>query len=295
MAPNDRHRRTIGCAPYVSRSRAIREFLASRRRRHCRDRTLEFYEWCLYKLDGESLPLEPEQLDDQLTRGQLSIVSTATLERGLRVFFRWVRWRYRVPNPMDRDETPPRPTRHHLPTYLTENEVQRFWGACHTTVQRAAAELILDTGLRIGEAWRVTRRDVERGGVIRVSEAGKSGPRDVPISDAVREFLLRTSGEETLWPGRRGPLHLRGLQRAITQPLRAARLPGGPHVLRHTFAVHYLLGGGDLVSLQRILGHRDISTTRTYLELLDDDVRRQHQRFTPVARLLGLSQNTPSN
>lgn len=260
--------------------------MLSRRQRYCRPRTLEFYLWCVDKLEGLYLPVRRDDLDLVLGADELHDVSRWTLARGLRVFFRWASARYNVPNPMAEDLPPGRARRRHLPIYYTEGEVRRFWQACSTPLQRCAAELLLDTGLRIGEAWRLTRRQVERGGVVRVDEDGKTGARDVPISDRVRLDLLQLGHRDELWVGKRGPLRLRGLQRAITSSARAAGLPGGPHVLRHTFAVHYLLGGGDLVSLQKILGHADISTTRIYLELLDDDVQQQHRKFSPIERLL---------
>ena len=56
----------------------------------------------------------------------------------------------------------------------------------------------------------------------------------------------------------------------------------GPHTLRHTFGRQYIVNGGDLVSLQRILGHSNIQTTRIYAELDMRDVVRQHHKFSPL-------------
>ena len=55
-----------------------------------------------------------------------------------------------------------------------------------------------------------------------------------------------------------------------------------PHTLRHTFAKNYLLNGGDIFSLQRILGHSSLASVRTYLNLFDGDLKKQHRRFSPV-------------
>jgi len=57
------------------------------------------------------------------------------------------------------------------------------------------------------------------------------------------------------------------------------------HLLRHTFAVNYLVNGGDLVTLQMILGHADIETTRIYLQLAQTHVTLQHNRFSPMDKL----------
>ncbi|MEX1156998.1 MAG: tyrosine-type recombinase/integrase, partial [Chloroflexota bacterium] len=63
-----------------------------------------------------------------------------------------------------------------------------------------------------------------------------------------------------------------------------------PHVLRHTFARTFLTNGGDVFSLQRILGHSPASLeiTRRYVHLLDDDLRATHRRASPVDHLPGV-------
>jgi len=59
-------------------------------------------------------------------------------------------------------------------------------------------------------------------------------------------------------------------------------------VLRHTFARSFLQNGGDVFSLQRILGHSPSSlpVTRRYVDLLDDDLRAVHRSASPVDRLV---------
>ena len=55
-----------------------------------------------------------------------------------------------------------------------------------------------------------------------------------------------------------------------------------PHTFRHTFAKSFLLNGGDLFTLQKILGHSSLEVVRMYVNLATDDVRVQHRRFSPV-------------
>ena len=54
------------------------------------------------------------------------------------------------------------------------------------------------------------------------------------------------------------------------------------HTWRHTFAKNYLLNGGDIFSLQKILGHADIVTTKNYLHLNEKEVKLQHAKYNPL-------------
>ena len=58
-----------------------------------------------------------------------------------------------------------------------------------------------------------------------------------------------------------------------------------PHLLRHTFAVHFLRRGGDVFSLQRLMGHASLTTTRQYVALTSGDLVAAHQRHSPFDNL----------
>ena len=54
-----------------------------------------------------------------------------------------------------------------------------------------------------------------------------------------------------------------------------------PHIFRHTFAVRYLMLGGDIYTLQELLGHEDIATIKNYMHLNDTLVQEQKRKFSP--------------
>jgi len=58
-----------------------------------------------------------------------------------------------------------------------------------------------------------------------------------------------------------------------------------PHLWRHTFAVNYLMNGGDVFSLQQILGHTTLEIVRRYVNLASSQVIVQHRKFSPMDRL----------
>jgi integrase/recombinase XerD len=58
-----------------------------------------------------------------------------------------------------------------------------------------------------------------------------------------------------------------------------------PHLLRHSFAVRYLVNGGDVFTLQKILGHTTLEMTRKYVTLASGDVKEKHRQYSPIDNL----------
>ena len=57
------------------------------------------------------------------------------------------------------------------------------------------------------------------------------------------------------------------------------------HLFRHTFAVRYLMNGGDVMTLRLILGHATLDVTQMYMHLAESHIKIQHHKFSPVDRL----------
>lgn len=155
----------------------------------------------------------------------------------------------------------------------------------------AVLSLCYGSGLRISEALALSRADLESV-VIRVT--GKGGKvRMVPLIAAVRASIERylelcpfnLSREEPLFRGEKGGvLSPRLIQLRVAQLRGALGLPPSatPHALRHSFATHLLGAGGDLRTIQELLGHASLSTTQIYTAVdtgrLLDSYRKAHPR-----------------
>lgn len=90
--------------------------------------------------------------------------------------------------------------------------------------------------------------------------------------------------DDTLFLSKNGyPFERKGLRHVIIRLAARAGVTATPHAFRHTGAIQHLRNGMNLVSLQHLLGHNDIATTRRYLTALaDEDVEKQAQRTSPA-------------
>jgi integrase/recombinase XerC len=140
----------------------------------------------------------------------------------------------------------------------------------------AVLALCYGAGLRISEALSIARCDAPIGAVDEVRIAGKGGktwiaPVIAPVRTAIEDYLARCpwtlKPQGPLFVGARGgPLSPRIVQLAMQQTRGALGLPDSatPHALRHSFATHLLARGGDLRTIQELLGHASLSTTQVY-------------------------------
>jgi site-specific recombinase XerD len=157
---------------------------------------------------------------------------------------------------------------------------------------------MIDTGMRLSEVAGLTVADVDLiEGRCRVMGKGRR-ERVVPIGRRTRRALRvwisirrpAAVASSPLFAGPRGSrLSPRGIHQLVRRLARRAGIETrcSPHVLRHTFARAFPTNGGDVFSLQRILGHspRSIQVTRRYVELLDEDLRAVHRKASPADNL----------
>jgi len=139
----------------------------------------------------------------------------------------------------------------------------------------AVMTLLYGCGLRISEALDLTPTDLRPGTTtLRITGKGNK-TRLVPLLPIVFEAVekyrqlcpLHLEDGEPLFRGARGgKLQPAIIQRAMQKLRSAFGLPetATPHALRHSFATHLLAGGGDLRTIQELLGHASLSTTQVY-------------------------------
>jgi site-specific recombinase XerD len=181
------------------------------------------------------------------------------------------------------------------PKGLTEQESQALLRAAgqsgHGLARRnyALLELLLETGLRVGEASRLIVADCaikDRSGLVRVHGKGEK-EREVPLNSSARRALtlyLKTREDpdprEPLFLSERGggPMSLRTMQATIQELARRAkitRIPVSGHTCRHSFALTFLRRNpGKLLELAALLGHESLDTTAVYVRPSPEDLAR---------------------
>jgi integrase/recombinase XerD len=150
----------------------------------------------------------------------------------------------------------------------------------------------IDTGCRIEELLTLTRQNVDFDSlVIRVTGKGKK-ERIVPFSIELRKSLfklLKRHEFDLVFCTQQGHLLgyrniLRGFK-VLAKRLGITGVRVSFHTLRHTFAINYVRYGGNVLYLQRALGHTDISMTKRYVNLQTQDLQLSHQRLSTLSRL----------
>lgn len=242
-----------------------------------------------------------------LNRQELSEYTVSAYDRALRAFFafcqteRWI------------DESPMhyrpriRPARE-LPDTWTLDEIVEILATCQDDVpgvrDRASLLLLLDTGIRAGEFASLRIDGVECGsdrGQVHVRADGSKSDQARTVhfwaktAESLRAWLEIRPAAKTLFVALDGikrpqmePFTSGGLYQMVRRRVDQAgiaRKKSLCHIWRHTFAKNYVLAGGDLETLRRLLGHTSLETVRIYLGFRTDEVAARHFELSPVRRL----------
>ncbi|MDH5189198.1 MAG: tyrosine recombinase XerC [Rhodospirillaceae bacterium] len=160
---------------------------------------------------------------------------------------------------------------------------------------RALLMLLYGCGLRIGEALSLDVGTFPKDSDVMTITGKGNKQRVVPIlpvvTKAVNEYVKSSpfsmNANTPLFLGVRGKRLNPGVAQAVVRSLRGfLNLPdtATPHALRHSFATHLLSGGGDLRTIQELLGHASLSTTQRYTDVDEARLQAVYNRTHPRAR-----------
>lgn len=228
----------------------------------------------------------------------------------IKSFFKWAEEELEISRP-DKRLVMPKVQKPDILPY-TEEEVKRLIKACgkmkpSTPTNRAAYQakrstakrdqliimILLDTGMRVSELCRLKYTDInlENKSIhIQTFETGiKTHDRTVYLGNTTMKLLIPYTSEKIneddfLVKGRNGrPLNRNSVAHLLTRIGKRAQVPGtDAHRFRHTFAIQYLRNGGDIYTLQRLLGHRSLEIVKNYLRLSEIDAENAHKKASPA-------------
>ena len=237
------------------------------------------------------------------TPAKTELLSSVTIHghvRTLRAFFNWLVVEGLAQNNLAKDLKSPKVTRKVVSTLSDEETgaiLNTFSISPSDTRNQTLFLLLLDTGLRIGELVNLKVDDVHMDeGYLKVMGKGKR-ERIVPIGNnaqrALQRYLFRFRPkpnnpviDNVFLSTSNKPLTENSMKLMFTrlsQRSGVCRLHA--HLCRHTFATRFLINGGDVFTLQQILGHSTLEMVRHYVNLASNHIAIQHQKYSPLDRI----------
>ncbi|WP_227936037.1 tyrosine-type recombinase/integrase [Alkalihalobacillus deserti] len=285
------------------------KFMVYKRTEALANRTInDYYKHFDYFKEYLRNDLTSEEITSDLLRGfigymlhekKLSPVTANVRIRTMRAFMRYCYNEGYLSNPVHEIFKPVKTPQDTLES-LTPAEIKKLLSVIDDELYTGFRDnviifILLDTMVRISELVAIKRRNVDlKAGFIKLEaeETKTRRTRSVPLSSKtmklLNEYIIETEdfGEEELFLTYDGhsinPSTVRHKLREYGERAGINNKRVSPHTFRHTGALLYILNGGDPFSLQKILGHTDMSMVRKYIQMTDVDVRRQHNSFSPI-------------
>ena len=215
-----------------------------------------------------------------ITEKKLAYARVNQAACGLRFFYEGVLHR-----PEARLDLPMARVPKRLPQVLSRNEVARLLAAARTPRGQALLTTVYAAGLRVSEVCALEVGDIESAPdrmCLKVRQGKGGQDRYTLLSPRLLDSLRRywRIGRPARWhfpnPAGTGAIDIKTAQRLYCAARDAVGIPpeGGIHTLRHCFATHLLEAGGDLPTIQRLMGHSHIATTMRYLHLAQSHLNR---------------------
>ncbi|GAP14879.1 site-specific recombinase XerD [Longilinea arvoryzae] len=245
----------------------------------------------------------PHRFPSAKTIGPLSPSALDNHWKSLRSFFGWCERKLKLPRPDLSLQKPKYKLPEVVPftqeqmtklfTYATNNfadgETRKYKMSRPTGLRDVVIlTLLIETGVRLGELCRMQVQDLDKDGSLVVRPFGssrKSRPRMVYLGQRARFHVWRyLASREDLRPEDAiiplAPDRIRALLYSLGQ--RAGVNDVHPHRFRHTFALEYLRNGGDVFTLQRLLGHSTLDMVQHYIAIVETDKRNAHRAASPM-------------
>ena len=166
---------------------------------------------------------------------------------------------------------------------------------------RAILLVLYDTGIRVSELCGLRLSDFDRKhSILTVKGKGSKERRIALGTNCLRNLLYYLDrhrpdeeelaewgsvGEDHLFLSEtRTPLTKNGVTLLFKRIRQRAGITGkrvSPHILRHSFAIRYLVLGNDPFSLQELLGHEDMTTVKNYMHMNDETIQSQKRKYSP--------------
>jgi integrase/recombinase XerD len=173
------------------------------------------------------------------------------------------------------------------PVYLTIGEMRELIDTAIDVRDRIVVRMLYATGVRVSELINIRRRDIDFDRQT-VKVFGKGAKERIVLipSDMVGDLLHYCESEGLGEGDRLLELTSRTVQRNIKVLARRAGITKNvtPHKLRHSFATHMLQNGGNVVAIQKLLGHASLNTTQIYTHYNVDDLKEMYGRTHPLGR-----------
>lgn len=148
----------------------------------------------------------------------------------------------------------------------------------------ALVEILLQTGLKIGELAALQLEDI-KDSTIRIAPYGKNPQREVPLNKPLKKAIegylkireKKDGKNDFLFITRTGhPLLIRNIRQIITRCFREVEIENATvNDLRNTFIAHQLLNGSSVEYIAKIVGHKRLSSTERFLNLVKEEVERK--------------------
>jgi site-specific recombinase XerD len=263
----------------------------------------ELKEYILYLKKRQRWPNNKHIHDEK----HLSPFSVAGHVRAIKAFWGWLfNQDYIDHNPLEKFPLPKTPK--YIINTLSPHEVKQLLDA----VDKSTASgnrfycvllLLIDTGLRVSELVGIKMVDINWGqSVVKVTGKGNK-ERIVPFHSLVKKALLQyisnsrpsisSIESEYLFPAKYGEhISVNSLQQALKRHGKKVGINKcHPHLFRHSFATLFIANNGPPNMLMEIMGHSSFQTTEKYLHPMIGDLKKQHQKYSPVKEIFNQHQN----